>query len=48
MKVLHERKNPRLPLTDETGWRANQAAAMHPDDYRAQLAWVRAKRMQNR
>jgi hypothetical protein len=47
MKIVHDRKNPRLPLPDTSGGREYQTATMHPDDFRAHLAWVLAKRDQN-
>ena len=48
MKIVQDRKNPRLPLPDTSGGRAYQTATMHPDDFRAHLAWVLAKQMHNR
>jgi hypothetical protein len=48
MKIVHDRKNPGPSLPDTSGRRAYQTTTMHPDDFRAHLAWVLAKRMHNR
>jgi len=48
MKVIHDRKNPRPSVPDGTGWRAPRTGTMHPDDFKAHLAWVTAKRFHER
>jgi hypothetical protein len=48
MKVIQDRKNSRPPSPDATGGRLNKTGIMHPDDFRAHLAWVTAKRFHER
>jgi len=47
MKNIHDRKSPEHSFTDKTHGRARQTITMHPDDFKAHLAWVLAKRMLN-
>jgi hypothetical protein len=46
-KMVTDRKNPRLSLPDTSDRRAYETATMHPDDFRAHLAWVLAKQIHN-
>jgi len=47
MKSIHAKKSFGLFVPDTNGGRARLAGIMHPDDFKAHLAWVLAKRDQN-
>ncbi len=48
MKSIHDRKSVGLSSPDAISGRARQTGIMHPDDFKAHLAWVLAKQIHNR